>query len=81
MLELKFGLNIMIKIKEIIFKSGVRKEIFDDGYQIVYYFNNGDIKQIFPNKSKQVYYFNEAKTEERTYQDNLQVFKFENGQI
>ena len=46
--------------KEIIFKSGVRKEIFSDGYQVVY-FNNGDIKQIFPN-IKTVYFFNDAKT-------------------
>ena len=32
--------------KEIIFKSGVIKEIYFDGYQIVYC-TNGDIKQIF----------------------------------
>ena len=39
------------KNKKIInFKSDVRKELFDDGYQVVY-FNNGDIKQIFPNKT------------------------------
>ena len=65
--------------KEIIFKSGVRKEVFGDGYIIVY-FNNGDLKQIFPNQ-KTVYYFNEAKTIQTTYPDKLQVFKFENGQI
>ncbi len=66
--------------KEIIFKSGVRKELFDDGYKVVN-FNNGDIKQIFPNKSKQVYYFNEVKTVQITYPDNLKNFKFQNGQI
>ena len=65
--------------KEIIFKSGVRKEIFGDGYVIVY-FNNGDLKQIFPNQ-KIVYYFSEAKTIQTTYPDKLQVFKFDNGQI
>ena len=65
--------------KEIIFKSGVRKEIFSDGYVIVY-FNNGDLKQIFPNQ-KIVYYFSEAKTIQTTYPDKLQVFKFDNGQI
>ena len=42
--------------KEIIFKSGVKKEIFYDGYQIIY-FTNGDIKQIFPDKTKEVYFF------------------------
>lgn len=31
--------------REVIFPSGVRKEIFADGYQIVY-FNNKDIKQV-----------------------------------
>ena len=31
--------------REVIFPSGVRKEIFEDGYQIVY-FNNKDIKQV-----------------------------------
>jgi len=31
--------------REVIFPSGVRKEIFPDGYQIVY-FNNKDIKQV-----------------------------------
>ena len=65
--------------KEVIFQSGVRKEIFDDGYQIVY-FINGDIKQIFPNE-KIVYFFNEAKTVQITYKSGLQVFKFNNGQI
>lgn len=32
--------------REVIFPSGVRKEIFSDGYQIVY-FNNKDIKQVY----------------------------------
>jgi len=31
--------------REVIFPSGVRKEIFNDGYQIIY-FNNKDIKQV-----------------------------------
>lgn len=65
--------------KEIIFKSGVRKEVFGDGYQMVY-FNNGDLKQMFPN-GKVVYFFNEDKTIQTTYPDQLQVFKFENGQV
>ena len=66
--------------KEIIFKSGVKKEIYYDGYQIIY-FTNGDIKQIYPEKSKQVYYFNESKITQTTIPDKIQVFKFENGQI
>ena len=33
---------------EVIFKSGVKKEIFEDGFQIVN-FTNGDLKQIFPD--------------------------------
>lgn len=65
--------------KEIIFTSGVRKEIFPDGYIIVY-FNNGDLKQVYPN-GKSVYYFSEAKTVQTTYTNKLQVFKFETGQI
>ena len=66
--------------KEIIFQSGVRKEIYYDGYQIIY-FTNGDIKQIFPEKEKQVYFFNESKIIQTTIPDKIQVFKFENGQI
>ena len=65
--------------REVIFKSGVRKEIFPDGYHIVY-FTNGDLKQIFPD-GKSVYYFNEAKTVHTNFNNGLQVFKFSNGQI
>ena len=56
--------------KEIIFQSGVRKEIYYDGYQIIF-FTNGDIKQIFPDKKKQVYFFNESKIIQTTIPDNL----------
>jgi hypothetical protein len=66
--------------KEIIFRSGVIKEIYYDGYQIIN-FTNGDIKQIFPDKTKQVYFFNESKIIQTTIPDEMQVFKFENGQI
>ena len=34
--------------KEILFPSGVRKEIFEDGHQIIH-FVNGDIKQNYPS--------------------------------
>jgi len=40
--------------KEMIYKNGMRKEIYGDEYQIIY-FNNGDIKQIFPKENKQIY--------------------------
>jgi centromere protein J len=33
--------------REIIFQNGVRREIWEDGYSVVY-FSNGDIKQTFP---------------------------------
>ena len=32
-------------------------------------------------QTKHIYYFNEAKTVQTTFPDNLQVFKFENGQV
>ena len=65
--------------REVIFQSGVRKEIFNDNHQIVY-FTNGDLKQIFPNGTS-VYYFNDAKTVQTSYPDGIQVFKFNGGQI
>ena len=66
--------------KEIIFKNGVRKEIFSDGYQVIY-FNNGDIKQIFPGENKQVYFFKEKNIVQTTIGDECQIFKYENGEI
>ena len=54
-------------------------QIFPDGYTVVY-FNNQDIKQTYPD-GKVVYFFAEARTTQTTYTDNLQVFKFQNGQI
>lgn len=65
--------------REVLFPSGVKKEIFNDGYQIIS-FKNGDLKQIFPDQ-KSIYYYNDAKTVQTTYPDGLQVFKFSNGQI
>jgi len=65
--------------KEINFKSGVKKEIFGDGHQLVH-FPNGDMKQHFPD-GKIVYYFNDAKTVQTTYPDGLNVFKFNNNQV
>ena len=67
--------------KEIIFKSGVRKEIFMDGYQLVH-FPNGDMKQKFFGKDEKViYYYNETSTVQTTFKNGLNIFKFSNGQI
>ena len=65
--------------KEIMFKSGVRKQVFNDGYQLVY-FPNGDKKQNFVD-GKSIYYFNDSKTVQTSYKDGLNVFKFNNNQI
>ena len=51
--------------KEIIFKNRVRKEAFEDGFQIVY-FTNGDKKQIFPD-GKMIYFFRESKIVQTTF--------------
>ena len=65
--------------KEIIFKSGVKKEIYQDGHQIIY-FINGDLKQIYPD-GKSCYYFQESKTVQITLNNGMEIYKFENGQI
>jgi len=57
----------------------VKREVFPDGYTIVY-FNNNDIKQTYAD-SKVVYYFADAKTTQSTFPDGLQVFKFANNQV
>ena len=67
--------------KEIIFKSGVRKEIFMDGHQLVH-FPNGDMKQKFVGKEEKViYFYNETNTVQTTFKTGLNIFKFSNGQI
>ena len=70
--------------KEIIFNNKnnytcSKKEIFDDGYQIVY-FKNKDIKQIYPD-GKEVYFFSQNKTVATTFKNGDKVYKFANGQI
>ena len=67
--------------KEIIFKSGLKKEIYDDGNYKLVFFPNGDKKQCFKNIGKIVYYFNDAKTVQTSYKNGLNVFKFSNNQI
>ena len=67
--------------KEIIFKSGVRKEIFVDGYQLVH-FPNGDMKQKYIGKDEKViYYYSETNTVQTSFKNGLNIFKFNNGQI
>ena len=65
--------------REIIFKSGVKKEIYEDGHQIIY-FVNGDLKQIYPD-GKSCYYFKESKTVQTTLNNGMEIYKFENGKI
>ena len=77
------GKNIKIysnNKKEISFKSGVKKEIFSDGYQLVH-FPNGDMKQNFPEEGKVIYFFNETKTVQTSFKNGLNIFKFSNNQI
>ena len=61
------------------FQRGVRKEIFPDGYTVVYFMND-DIKQTYPD-GKVVYYFASTKTTQTTLPDQNNVYKFDNGQI
>ena len=66
--------------KEIIFPNiGLRKEIYDDGYQISY-FKNKDIKQLYPD-GKEVYLYAENHTVATKFPNGLKVCKFANGQI
>ncbi|CAI2380996.1 unnamed protein product [Moneuplotes crassus] len=67
------------KIEVIFPHNKVTKQIFPDGYTIVYFLNK-DVKQKFPD-GKQVYYFAEVETTQTTFPDGLQVFRFNNGQI
>lgn len=67
------------KRKEIIFPSGVKKETFEDGYQVTF-FNNKDIKQLYPD-GREVYLFYENQTVQFKFPDGLHVFKFSTGQL
>jgi centromere protein J len=65
--------------REVLFPNGVKREIYPDGYTVVY-FTNKDIKQSFPD-GKVIYFFAEANTQQTTFPDGQQLFKFANGQI
>ena len=62
----------------------MRRELWDDGYSLVY-FTNGDIKQTFPPTHRRgqrlVYFYADARTTQTTYPNGLQVYKFANGQV
>ena len=67
--------------KEILFQSGVRKEIFSDGYQLIN-FPNGDMKQKFVGEEEKVmYFYSETNTIQTSFKNGINVFKFNNGQI
>ena len=79
--------NIIIKEylnhkREIFFNNGIsvckRKEIFDNGYQMIY-FKNKEIKQIYPEEKK--FIFSENNTAATTFKKGDKVYKFSNGQM
>ena len=59
--------------KEILFNNGVKKEVWADGYTIVY-FNNKDIKQTYPNEERIVYFFAEAQTTQTSFSNGIKAF-------
>ena len=62
---------------EINLTNGDKKEIYDDKYEIIYYYN-GDIKQIFKNNNKQVFFFKKQNITKTTLNKGLQIIKYNN---
>ena len=60
--------------KEIIFTNNTRKQIFPDGYTIVY-FSNGDVKEIIPN-NKEVYYYKKDEVYQIDFIDGSKYIKY-----
>ena len=60
--------------KEIIFPNNTRKQIFPDGYTIVY-FSNGDIKEIIPN-NKEIYYYKKDEVYQINFADGYKYIKY-----
>jgi len=60
---------------EINLTNGDKKEIYDDKYEIIYYYN-GDIKQIFKNNNKQVFFFKKQNITKTTLNKGLQIIKY-----
>ena len=60
--------------KEIIFPNNTKKELFPDGYTIVY-FSNGDIKEIIPNY-KEIYYYKKDEVYQIDFSDGSRYIKY-----
>ena len=60
---------------EINLTNGDRKEIYDDKYEIIFYYN-GDIKQIFKINNKQVFFFKKQNITKTTLNKGLQILKY-----
>ena len=60
--------------KEIIFPNNTRKQIFPDGYTLVY-FSNGDIKEIIPN-NKEIYYYKKDEVYQVDFIDGSKYIKY-----
>ena len=68
--------------KEHIYHTGIKKVIYSDGYQVIY-FQNGDVKQIYPNNYKTIYYYSKEKMYMMFFGKNEseKIFKYEDGTI
>lgn len=64
---------------EIVFQSGIKRIVYKDGHQIIY-FPNGDINQIYLT-GKEVFLFKENETIQTKFLDGTIVLKFKNDQI
>jgi centromere protein J len=60
--------------KEIIFPNNTRKQIFPDGYTIVY-FSNGDRKETIPNY-KEIYYYKKDDAYQINFNDGNKYIKY-----
>ena len=65
--------------KEIIYNNGLKKEIYKNEHQIIYYVN-GDIKQIFSD-GKTSFFNKETKKVQTNLINGTKIFKLKNGQI
>ena len=66
--------------KELIFPSGVKEQIFDDGFKIIYY-TNKDIKQIYPDGKVVYFFFNSKITQTYLPSLNVHIYRYQNGTL
>ena len=66
--------------KELFFPSGVREEVFEDGYKIIYY-TNKDIKQIYPDGKVVYFFFNSKITQTYLPSLNVHIYRYQNGTL